>query len=170
MPSPDSARPDTLLGLIQAALGRFRHAEEPHGKEPEIIDETVVRAVVAAAAHVIVADGEASPGEFRAALRGMQGSLGLNEVAPEGELETALVAAVQRVRTRSGRIENLRQVGAIADRSEPTRRQVFLLAADVAEVEGISAIEDRALAEIAAALAVDRTALLDARESRVRST
>jgi hypothetical protein len=37
---------------------------------------------------------------------------------------------------------------------------VFLIAADVADHEGISEIEDKALSEIATALCVDKAALL----------
>ncbi len=66
-------------------------------------------------------------------------------------LEEALYEAIARARTRAGRVENLRRVAAIAGRPMEQRQDAFLVAADVADHEGVSEIEDKALTEIAAA-------------------
>ena len=62
--------------------------------------------------------------------------------------------------------ENLRHVGAISERPEIQRENVFLIAADVADQDGISNIEASALGEIAAALRVDGVGLLRANPVR----
>ena len=161
--SQEYAAPVSLLGRLQAALGRFAQPEPP--ADPPRDGDTLVQAFVAAAAHVIVADGEAAEAEYAVAVEGLRESPDLDGAAAARELEVALRAATSRARTRSGRIENLRCVAAVAGWPMPQRRAVFLLAADVADVEGTSGIEERALAEIAAALDVNRTALLDQRDA-----
>lgn len=75
-------------------------------------------------------------------------------------LEEALYEAIARARTRAGRVENLRRVAAIAGRPMEQRQDAFLVAADVADHDGVSEIEDKALAEIAAALIVNKAALM----------
>ena len=77
-------------------------------------------------------------------------------------LEEALYEAVGRARTRAGRTENLRRVAALAGRTIEQREGVFLVAADVAAHDGIAELEDAALAEIAAALIMDKAQLLRA--------
>ncbi len=51
-------------------------------------------------------------------------------------------------------------IEALAERPAEQRQSVFLIAADVADFEGISPSEHRALTEVAAALGLDRDALL----------
>ena len=51
-------------------------------------------------------------------------------------------------------------MGAIAERPIEQRQDVFLIGADVADFGGISEVEHKALDEIAAALLVDKSALL----------
>jgi tellurite resistance protein len=75
-------------------------------------------------------------------------------------LAHALYEALGRARTRAGRAENLVRIGAVAGRSEEQRRNVFLVAADVADHEGIGNEEHAALAEVGAALRLDGDALL----------
>ncbi len=70
-------------------------------------------------------------------------------------LETELYEGIARARTRLGRAENLRHVAAVAERPANQRENVFLIAADVADQDGISNIEAGALGEIAVALRVD---------------
>ncbi|MCJ2136836.1 Tellurite resistance protein TerB, partial [Methylobacterium sp. J-026] len=68
--------------------------------------------------------------------------------------------AIGRARTRAGRVENLRRAAAIAGRPAEQREGMFLVAVDVADHDGIAEIEHAALSEIAAALLVDKAALL----------
>ncbi|MDP4026094.1 Tellurite resistance protein TerB [Methylobacterium sp. NEAU 140] len=125
-------------------------------------DEALMQAGVSAAANVIVADGEVAGEEFETALAGVLA----NPIVARGYdalmLQEALYEAIGRARTRAGRSENLRRVATIAGRSAGQREAVFLVAADVADHDGIAAIEDVTLAEIAAALAVDKAGLLRA--------
>ena len=131
-------------------------------------DEALMQAGISAAANVIVADGEVAGDEFETALVGLRA----NPIIEKGYdllmLEEALYEAIARARTRAGRVQNLRRVAAIAGRPMEQRQDAFLVAADVADHEGVSEIEDRALAEIAAALLVDKAGLLEA--VPVRST
>ncbi len=83
-------------------------------------------------------------------------------------LETELYEAIARARTRLGRAENLRHVAAAAGRPQAQRDNIFLIAADVADADGISGIEATALGEIAFALHVDGPALM--RASPVKRT
>lgn len=125
-------------------------------------DETLVQAGVSAAANVMVADGEIASEEFETAVSGMLA----DPIVAKGYdllmLEEALFEAIGRARTRAGRVENLRRVAMIAGRTAEQREGVFLVAADVADHEGIAAVEDAALTEIAAALLMDKAALLRA--------
>ncbi|MDP4022111.1 tellurite resistance TerB family protein [Methylobacterium sp. NEAU 140] len=131
-------------------------------------DRTLMLAAVSAAANVIVADGEVAGDEFETALEGLRADPVLVKGYDARMLETELYDGIARARTRLGRAENLRHVAALAGRPERQRENVFLIAADVADHDGISGIEASALGEIAAALAVDGSALLAA--SPVRRT
>ena len=75
-------------------------------------------------------------------------------------LEKALYEAIGRALTRAGRVDNLRRVDAIAGRPANQRESVFLVAADVADHEGIAEIEHAALNKIAKALIVTKARLL----------
>jgi tellurite resistance protein len=75
-------------------------------------------------------------------------------------LDAALQDAIIRARTRFGRDDNLSRVEAIADRPAEQRERIFLIAADVADHEGIAEVEHTALAQIASALSVDGVRLL----------
>ena len=123
-------------------------------------DEPLMQAVVSASANVIVADGEMSGEEFETALAGMRAHPILEKGYDLLMLEDALYEAIGRARTRAGRIENLRRVTSLVGRPIEQRQDVFLLAADVADQDGIADIEERALGEIAGALAIDKVALL----------
>lgn len=147
-----------LFGRLQALF-----AQPAIAQLPQIDTAAFMQASVAAAVHIIVADGEAAEAEFDAAAEGIRSHVDPDASFDPGELTDMLHATAIRARTRSGRIENLRQVSALAGRPMSERQAVFLLAADVADVEGTSGIEERALAEVAAALDVNRTALSDQR-------
>ncbi len=158
-PLPSHGSPfATLFGRLQALF-----AQPEIDGVVERDDAALMDAAVAAAVHVIVADGEAAEAEFAVATDGLLERVDHEAQFEPGELTDRLHAAAVRARTRSGRIENLRHVSALAGRPMAERRAVFLLAADVADVEGTSGIEERALAEIAAALDVSRTGLIDQR-------
>lgn len=125
-------------------------------------DRVLMQAMVAAASNVIVADGDVDNEEIEAALAGMRANPILEKAYGTLTLEGELFEGIERARTRTGRAENLQLVAAIADRAVAQRNSAFLIAADVADYEGISEIEHQALDEIAAALDVDKAALLAA--------
>lgn len=125
-------------------------------------DETLMQAAVSAAANVIVADGEVAGEEFETALTGVLASPIIEKGYDALMLEEALYEAIGRARTRAGRADNLRRIEAIAGRPADQRESVFLVAADVADHDGIAEIEHAALAEIAKALIVDKARLLGA--------
>ncbi|MBE7245241.1 MAG: tellurite resistance TerB family protein [Actinomycetospora chiangmaiensis] len=129
-------------------------------------DRALMLAAVSAAANVIVADGEVAGQEFDAALQGLRADPVLMKGYDALMLETELYEGIARARTRLGRAENLRHVAAVAGRPVSQRENVFLIAADVADQDGISNIEASALGEIAAAVQVDGVALLRANPVR----
>ena len=129
-------------------------------------DKALMLAAVSAAANVIVADGEVAGQEFEAALHGLRADPVLMKGYDVLMLETELYEGIARARTRLGRAENLRHVAAIAARPAIQRENVFLIAADVADQDGISNIEASALGEIADALGVDGAGLLRANPVR----
>lgn len=156
--SQESSRPGTLLGKLQSLIGRVGQTTTAYAG-----DERLMLAFVSAAANVMVADGEVASEEFETAMQGMRANPILEKGYDGIMLEEQLYDAIARARTRSGRLENIRRIGAISGRLLAQRHDVFLTAADVADFEGISLVENRALEEIGAALDVDRTALLDRR-------
>ncbi|KQP52541.1 Tellurite resistance protein TerB [Methylobacterium sp. Leaf399] len=130
-------------------------------------DKALMLAAVSAASNVIVADSEVDDEEVETALAGMRANPILQKGYDTLMLETELFDGIARARTRAGRAENLGRVAAIVDRDIEQRNNVFLIAADVADHEGISDVERKALAEVAAALAVDMEALLRASPVKV---
>lgn len=151
------------MSFLHTLLGRFGQSVAAYAG-----DETLMQAGVSAAANVIVADGEVAGDEFETALVGMRANPILEKGYDTLMLEEALYDGIARARTRAGRVENLRRVAALAGRPVSQRHDVFLIAADVADHEGISGIEQCALTEIAHALDIDKAALL--RVAQVRST
>ncbi len=143
------------MSLLHSMLSRFNLSVAAYAG-----DEPLMQAAVSAASNVIVADGEMSGDEFDAAILGMSANPILEKGYDALMLESELYEGIARARTRAGRVENLRRIAGIAERPVQQRHDVFLIAADVADQEGISPIEDRALVEIAAALGVDKAALL----------
>jgi tellurite resistance protein len=143
------------MPFVQDLLARFRQMVATYAG-----DEALMQAGVSAAANVIVADGEVAGAEFETALTGVLASPILEKGYDVLMLEEVLHEAIGRARTRAGRAENLRRVAAVAGRPADQRESVFLVAVDVADHEGISGIEDKALTEIAAALIVDKVPLM----------
>lgn len=123
-------------------------------------DESLIQAAVSAAANVIVADGEIAGQELQTALTDVLASPIMEKGLDVARLEELLQESMVRARTRFGRDDNLGRVAAIADRPVALRERVFLIAADVADHDGIAAVEHVALQQIASALRVDRIRLL----------
>ena len=145
------------MSFLKDIFGRLTQAVTAYAG-----DKALMLAAVSAAANVIVADGEVAGAEFETALAGLKANPILEKGYDTLMLEAELYDGIARARTRAGRAENLRHASALADRSQALRENVFLIAADVADQDGISGIEAVALAEIAAALGVDGDALLGA--------
>ncbi|KAB7782020.1 tellurite resistance TerB family protein [Methylorubrum populi] len=143
------------MGLLHDAVERFRTTLKAYAG-----DESLMQAAVSACANVAVADGELMSEEFETALAGIRANPIIEKGYDSLMLEHALYEALGRARTRAGRAENLVRIGAIAERPEEQRRNVFLVATDVADHEGIGREEQAALAEVGAALRLDGNALL----------
>ncbi|WP_264046034.1 tellurite resistance TerB family protein [Methylobacterium flocculans] len=143
------------MGAFQDFVGRFTQNVAAY-----LGDRALMEAAVSAAANVILADYEVDEEEIEVALAGMRANPILEKGYDTLKLEAELFEGIARARTRAGRAENLRFVSALADREIDQRKSVFLIAADVADQAGISAVEHVALSEIAGALGVDKDALL----------
>ncbi len=143
------------MGFFQDALIRFNRAVKSFAG-----DAVFMQAAVAAAANVIVADGETDEEEIESALVSMRANPLLERSYDTLTLEKELYEALARAELRAGRLENLRLIAAIEDRPIEHRQHVFLIAADVADKGGITDTEHRMLEEIAKALDVDKVALL----------
>ncbi|MGU3359237.1 Tellurite resistance protein TerB [Methylobacterium sp. M6A4_1b] len=143
------------MGVFQEFVGRFSQTMGAY-----LGDRVLMEAAVSASANVILADYEIDEEEIEVALAGMRANPILERGYDTLKLESELFEGIARARTRAGRAENLHFVAAIAEREIVQRTSVFLIAADVADQAGISEAEHAALAEIAAALGVDKDALL----------
>lgn len=143
------------MGIFQDALYRLGRTILSYAG-----DAVLLQAAVSAAANVIVADGEIDEEEIEAALAGMRANPLLETSYDTLQLERDLYEGIARAKTRAGHRENLRLIGAIADRPTEQRQDVFLIAADVADHAGISTAEHEALEEIARVLDVEKGALL----------
>ncbi len=145
------------MNIFQDIVSRFSQTVTAYAG-----DKVLMQAMVSAAANVMVADGEIASAEFDTALAGLQANPILEKGYDRLMLESELYDGIARARTRAGRAENLRRVAAIEGRGQEEREATFLVAADVADLDGIADVEAQALEEIAAALGLDRAALLAA--------
>jgi tellurite resistance protein len=143
------------MSIFQDAILRFGRTIMSYAG-----DVLFLQAAVSAAANVIVADGDVAEEEIEAAILGIRSNPILEKSYDTLRVEQELYEAIARAKTRAGRIENLRAASAIADRPIEQRQDVFLIAADVADLGGISDVEHTALDEIANALDVVKSALL----------
>lgn len=123
-------------------------------------DADFLHGVAAAAANVTAADGSIDDSEIDTAISGMQANPIVGASYSGSQIEDALNHALQRAKTRSGRMENKRAIEALMTRSAEARQDVFLIAADVADNDGIGAEERKVLEEIAKALNLDANKLL----------
>lgn len=143
------------MGFFQDALIRFNRAVKSLAG-----DAVFMQAAVAAAANIIVADGETDEEEIESALVSMRANPLLEKSYDTLTLEKELYEALARAELRAGRLENLRLIAAIEDRPIEHRQHVFLIAADVADKGGITETEHKVLDEIARVLDVEKVALL----------
>lgn len=143
------------MSILQDAILRFGRTIMSYAG-----DAVFLQAAVSAAANVIVADGDIAEEEVEAAITGMRANPILEKSYDTLRIEQELYEAIARAKTRAGRLENLRQVQAVADRPIEQRQDILLIAADVADYGGISEVEHKALDEISASLAVDKAALI----------
>ena len=145
------------MNIFQDIVSRFSQTVTAYAG-----DKVLMQAMVSAAANVMVADGEIASAEFDTALAGLQANPILEKGYDRLMLESELYDGIARARTRAGRAENLRRIAAIEGRGQEEREATFLVAADVADLDGIADVEAQALEEIATALGLDRAALLTA--------
>lgn len=143
------------MSIFQDAILRFGRTIMSYAG-----DALFLQAAVSAAANVIIADGDVDEEEVETAIAGMRANPILQKSYDTLRIEQELYEGIARAKSRAGRIDNLRHAQAIANRPIDQRQDVFLIAADVADFGGISDIEHKALDEIAAALQVDKSALL----------
>ena len=143
------------MGFFQDALVRLNRAVMSFAG-----DAVFMQGAVAAAANVIVADGETNEEEIETALASMRSNPILEKSYDTLALEKELYEALARAELRAGRLENLHLVTAIAERPVEHRQNVFLIAADVADKGGITESEHKVLDDLAKALDVDKAALL----------
>lgn len=143
------------MSIFQDAILRFGRTIMSYAG-----DAVFLQASVSAAANVIVADGDVAEEEIESAIVGIRANPILEKSYTILRIEQELYEAIGRAKTRAGRLENLRNLSAIADRPVEQRQDVFLIGADVADFGGISDVEHKALDEIAAALQVDKATLL----------
>ena len=143
------------MSIFQDAILRFGRTIMSYAG-----DALFLQAAVSAAANVIIADGDVDEEEIESAISGMRANPILQKSYDTLRIEQELYEGIARARTRAGRIDNLRHAQAISGRPIDQRQDIFLIAADVADFGGISEVEHKALDEIAAALQVDKAALL----------
>jgi tellurite resistance protein len=151
------AHKDWTMGLFQDAFTRFGRVVRSYSG-----DTAFLHAAVSATANVIMADREIDEDEIETALSVMSANPILQKSYGVLKLEQELHEAIARAKSRAGRIENMRYVGAILERPSEQRQDVFLIAADVADQGGISELEHKVLDEVAETLGIDKAYLLGA--------
>lgn len=143
------------MSIFQDAILRFGRTIMSYAG-----DAVFLQAAVSSAANVIVADGDVGEEEIESAITGIRANPILEKSYDTLRVEQELYEAIARAKTRAGRIENLRHVGADQEHVLALLDRPLRDGADVADIDGISAVEHKALDEIAAALQVDKSALL----------
>jgi tellurite resistance protein len=125
-------------------------------------DKTFLNGVASAAANVTAADGSIDDNEIDSAIKGMQANAIVSASYSSSQIEEALSAALNRAKSRAGRMENKRFIEALATREVTVRQDIFLISADVADQGDIGAEERAVLADIGKLLNVDDNKLLAA--------
>lgn len=118
--------------------------------------------MASAAANVTAADGKVDDNEVEAAIAGMQANPLVSASFNSSQIEEAYGSALVRAKTRAGRMENKRFIEALMTRDVSVRQDIFLIAADVADQDGIGAEERVVLHDIGKLLNIDADKLLSA--------
>lgn len=146
--------------MMSKLLSVFKRTKEDFAKYRG--DAAFLTSACAAAALVVCADGNIEDGELDAALKGLTGHALLSEIYTGSEIEDALNKAVADAKTRAGRLSLSRALEALATRDVALRQDVFMIAADTADVGTIGDKEREALKAIGATLRLDAEKLLAA--------
>lgn len=123
-------------------------------------DTVFLSATASACANVTAADGKIEDSEIDAAVSGMMAKEALKAAFTPAAIEASVNEALNRAKTRSGRMENIRAIQAMATRPAEQRQDLFLIAADVADNGGIGPEERTVLENIAKELSLDAAKLL----------
>lgn len=132
-------------------------------------DKTFLKAACAAAALVIAADGVVEDSEVTSAMNGLTSNTILKGSYKASEIEDELSLALNQSKSRAGKVVLNRELEAITAKPREMREDIFLIAADIGDVDketgsvhGIGAAEKKALEQIAKALGLDMNKLLGA--------
>jgi tellurite resistance protein len=122
-------------------------------------DDVFLNGVASAAANVTAADGVVEPHEQEAAIKGMQANDTVKGSFNATQISDAYGLALIRANTRSGRMQNKRNIEALSGYEAEARQDAFLIAADVCG-EKIGDDEQKVLNDIAGLLGLDAKKLL----------
>lgn len=125
-------------------------------------DKAFLAGAVAAAALVTAADGQIDESEIAAAIKGMQANKIVGASYSGSQIEEALTSALNNAKTRAGKIDLKRSIEALLTRPIEARQDVFLIAADIADDNGIGEQEKVVLFDIGKLLNLDANKLLAA--------
>lgn len=123
-------------------------------------DSAFLSSAVSAVALVINADGKIESAEQEAALRTLGSHELLSTIYKESEIRETLNKALLDSQTRSGRLALSRNLEAATSRDITQREDIFMIAADVADVGDIGPEEKRVLENIGSTLHLDAAKLL----------
>lgn len=142
------------MGFLQDIIARGQKAAKAYTG-----DTAFLMGAAAAAAIVTRADGQVDDGEIKAALEGLTANP-LLKTFPASKIEDVFTQALDRAKSRAGKIELQRSIAALAVRSLEERQDVLLIGADVADNDGIGPEERKVLEEIGDTLRLDVTKLI----------
>lgn len=128
-------------------------------------DAEFLLAAASAAANVVAADGTIEDAEVDAAIAGMMGNKILASSYAASKIEEEVGNAIQRAKTRAGRIQNQRHIEHMLTRDVELRQDILLIAADTTEGNSLHHLgedEKKALEAIAKCLNLDANKLLAA--------
>jgi tellurite resistance protein len=143
------------MGLFAKLFSDARRAVNTY-----VGDDAFLKGVASAAANVTAADGKVEDAEVDAAIKGMQANTLVAGSFNSTQISDAYGLALIRAKSRAGRMENKRNIEALVSREATVRQDVFLIAADVADQDGIGAEEMTVLNDIATLLNLDAKKLL----------
>ncbi len=144
-------------------LGRFFNKAVSNGAKKlrsYAGDKTFLSAAVSFAANIIKADGKVEDDELKKATRVINDHPIIKGNFSVDEIKRELDDALDRAETRGGRRVNSELIGKIKERELADREAIFLIGADVADVNGLGEDERRELMKGADVLGVDGADLL----------